>query len=86
MVVSQETTSSTLPLLNALRLTRCLLRTISEQKQVRVHDSNADLRYLVLPQRPDGTDGWDQEKLARLVTRDAMIGVSDVLEPTDIED
>jgi nitrile hydratase len=74
----------------AVREPRAVLREfgtdISEQKQVRVHDSNADLRYLVLPQRPDGTDGWDQEKLARLVTRDAMIGVSDVLEPTDIED
>ena len=74
----------------AVREPRAVLREfgtdISEQKQVRVHDSNADLRYLVLPQRPDGTDGWDQKKLARLVTRDAMIGVSDVLEPTDIED
>jgi len=74
----------------AVREPRAVLREfgteIPEQKQVRVHDSNADLRYLVLPQRPEGTDGWDQEKLARLVTRDAMIGVSDALAPGDIED
>lgn len=59
---------------------------VPEAKQVRVHDSNADLRYLVLPQRPDGTDGWDEEQLAKLVTRDSMIGVSDALTPVDIED
>jgi hypothetical protein len=34
------------------------------------------MRYLVLPQRPAGTEGWDEERLARLVTRDCMIGVS----------
>ncbi len=57
--------------------------TIPEQKQVRVHDSNADLRYLVLPQRPAGTDDWSEEQLAELVTRDSMIGVADVRGPTD---
>ena len=45
-------------------------------KTVRVHDSNADMRYLVLPARPDGTDGWSEEQLAELVTRDCMVGVS----------
>jgi len=44
--------------------------------EVRVHDSTADLRYLVLPMRPAGTDGWQQEALANLVTRDTMIGVT----------
>ena len=44
--------------------------------QVRVLDSTADLRYLVLPQRPPGTDGMGEEELARLVTRDSMIGVT----------
>ena len=39
-----------------------------------VHDSTAELRYLVVPQRPAGTEGWSQEQLATLVTRDAMIG------------
>lgn len=42
--------------------------------EVRVHDSNADMRYLVLPMRPDATDGWPEERLATLVGRDAMIG------------
>jgi nitrile hydratase subunit alpha len=43
---------------------------------VRVHDSTADMRYLVLPLRPAGTEGWSEERLARLVTRDSMIGVA----------
>ena len=45
-------------------------------KTVRVHDSNADMRYLVLPQRPEGTDDWSAEQLAAVVTRDAMVGVT----------
>ncbi|MGH7007969.1 MAG: nitrile hydratase subunit alpha, partial [Stellaceae bacterium] len=45
-------------------------------KEVRVHDSTADMRYLVLPERPAGTDGWSAERLAPLVSRDAMIGVA----------
>lgn len=59
---------------------------VPEHKQVRVHDSNADLRYLVLPQRPAGTDGWSEEKLARLVSRDSMIGVADVRDPASVAD
>jgi len=43
---------------------------------IHVHDSNADMRYLVLPMRPAGTDGWPEERLAALVTRDTMIGVT----------
>jgi nitrile hydratase len=43
--------------------------------EVRVWDSNAELRYLVLPQRPAGTDGMSEDELAELVTRDSMIGV-----------
>lgn len=43
---------------------------------VRVHDSTADLRYLVLPMRPAGTEGWSEERLAALVSRDAMVGVA----------
>ncbi|MEE2981781.1 MAG: nitrile hydratase subunit alpha [Pseudomonadota bacterium] len=42
---------------------------------VRVHDSNADMRYLVLPVRPANTAGWDEERLADLVTRDCLVGV-----------
>src|SRR5438105_2054105 len=44
--------------------------------QVRVWDSSADIRYMVLPERPDGTQGWSEEQLASIVTRDCMIGVA----------
>lgn len=44
--------------------------------QIRVHDSTADMRYMVLPMRPGGTDGWSEERLASIVTRDTMIGVA----------
>jgi nitrile hydratase alpha subunit len=43
---------------------------------VRVHDSSADLRYLVLPRRPAGTEHWSREELAAIVTRDCMVGVA----------
>jgi len=49
--------------------------------EVRVWDSTAELRYLVLPRRPDGTEGMTEAKLAALVTRDAMIGTAVVLAP-----
>jgi nitrile hydratase len=49
---------------------------VSSDKTVRVHDSNADMRYLVLPQQPAGTEGWSAEKLAGVITRDAMVGVT----------
>ena len=49
---------------------------IPEQVAIRVHDSTADMRYLVLPMRPAGTGGWSEERLASLVTRDSMIGVA----------
>ena len=48
---------------------------------VRVHDSTAELRYLVLPLRPQGTDDWTEERLAELVTRDSMIGVTTARTP-----
>ena len=48
------------------------------ETQVRVWDSTAELRYLVLPERPEGTQGLSEERLASLVTRDAMIGVGRV--------
>jgi nitrile hydratase len=44
--------------------------------EVRVHDSTADLRYIVLPMRPKGTRGWSEADLAALVTRDSMIGTA----------
>jgi len=43
---------------------------------VRVHDSTAEMRYLVLPMRPKGTEGWDEDQLASILTRDCMIGVA----------
>ena len=49
---------------------------IPDDATVRVHDSTADIRDLVLPRCPAGTEGWDEERLAKLVTRDAMIGIS----------
>jgi len=49
---------------------------IPEDVTVRVHDSTADMRYLVLPMRPAGTEGMSEEGLAALVTRDSMIGVA----------
>lgn len=49
---------------------------IPEATEVRVHDSTADLRYIVLPMRPAGTDGWSEDQLARIVTRDSMIGTT----------
>jgi nitrile hydratase len=48
---------------------------LPEQVAIRVHDSTADMRYMVLPMRPAGTDGWSEERLATLVNRDSMIGV-----------
>jgi nitrile hydratase len=49
---------------------------IAESVQIRVHDSTADMRYMVLPMRPTGTEGWDEARLAGIVTRDSMIGVA----------
>jgi nitrile hydratase alpha subunit len=52
---------------------------LADDVEVRVHDSTADIRYLVLPLRPKDTQGWSQDELAKLVTRDSMIGVMDAL-------
>lgn len=54
---------------------------LADDVEVRVLDSTADMRYLVLPRRPAGTEGLSEAELARLVTRDSMIGVTDALEP-----
>ncbi len=64
----------------AVREPRAVLREfgteLPEAVELRVHDSTADMRYLVLPERPPGTEGWSEERLAALVTRDSMIGVT----------
>jgi len=49
---------------------------LADNVEVRVHDSTADLRYIVLPMRPEGTDGMSEDALASLVTRDSMIGTT----------
>jgi nitrile hydratase alpha subunit len=54
---------------------------IADDREIRVHDSNADMRYLVLPKRPEGTEGWSEEQLAAIVTRDTMVGVAEVASP-----
>lgn len=54
---------------------------VPENVEVRVWDATAELRYLVLPERPAGTEGWSEEQLAGIVTRDAMIGVALVSVP-----
>lgn len=56
---------------------------IDEKTQIRVHDSSADMRYMVLPMRPAGTDGWSEERLAGIVNRDSMIGVALPKGPND---
>ena len=53
---------------------------------IRVWDSSAEARYLVVPERPPGTDGLSEAELARLVTRDSMIGVGRPLAPEDLGD
>ncbi|MEM6488203.1 MAG: nitrile hydratase subunit alpha [Pseudomonadota bacterium] len=58
--------------------------TLGPEVAVRVHDSTADMRYLVLPQRPSGTEGWPEDRLAALVGRDAMIGVARAADPGTI--
>jgi len=56
--------------------------TMSDDVEVRVWDSSADVRYIVVPERPAGTEGWDEGKLAALVTRDTMIGTARCAPPS----
>jgi nitrile hydratase subunit alpha len=55
--------------------------TLPPGRAIRVWDSTAEVRYLVLPERPAGTEGWDEERLAALVTRDSMIGTGLAKQP-----
>jgi nitrile hydratase len=59
---------------------------LPEDTQVRVWDSSSEVRYLVLPQRPPGTDLLNEEALAALVTRDSMIGVAEPALPSGSDD
>ena len=57
----------------------------AEDVEVRVWDSTAELRYLVLPERPEGTERMSEDELAALVTRDSMVGVAKVLLPAKVQ-
>lgn len=57
---------------------------LARDKQIRVWDSTAEIRYLVLPQRPAGADAWSEQQLARLVTRDSMIGTGLAKSPAEV--
>ncbi|QFT00835.1 High-molecular weight cobalt-containing nitrile hydratase subunit alpha [Labrenzia sp. THAF191b] len=59
---------------------------LPDATEVRVWDSTAEIRYLVIPKRPAGTDGWSEERLADLVTRNSMIGTGLALDPSELED
>jgi nitrile hydratase subunit alpha len=59
---------------------------LPDDTEVRVWDSTAEIRYLVIPKRPAGTDGWSEERLADLVTRNSMIGTGLALDPSELED
>jgi nitrile hydratase len=54
---------------------------LPDSVEVRVHDSTSDVRWMVLPRRPAGTDGWSEEQLTRLVTIDSLVGSAEALTP-----
>jgi nitrile hydratase len=54
---------------------------LADDVQITVHDSSSEVRWLVLPERPDGTEGLSEDQLVQLVTRDAMVGVAKVQAP-----
>jgi nitrile hydratase subunit alpha len=58
--------------------------TLPPTTRIRVHDSTAEIRYLVVPMRPEATEGWSEDALADLVTRDSMIGVGLPLRPDQV--
>ena len=58
--------------------------TVPASKELRVWDSTAEIRYLVIPQRPSGCEGWSEERLAGLVTRDSMIGTGLPKQPHEV--
>ena len=57
---------------------------VPDDVEIRVWDSNSEVRYMVLPQQPEGTEHLSEEELVSLITRDAMIGVSKVDAPTEL--
>ena len=57
---------------------------VSNDKEIRVWDSTSEMRYLVIPERPAGTEGWSEEQLRDLVTRNSMIGVEEAKTPETV--
>jgi nitrile hydratase len=57
---------------------------LADDLEIRVWDSTSEMRYLVLPERPEGTEGWSEADLTELVTRNAMIGVEKAKTPVNI--
>jgi nitrile hydratase len=57
---------------------------LADDLEIRVWDSTSEMRYLVLPERPEGTGGWSEADLTELVTRNAMIGVEKAKTPVNI--
>jgi nitrile hydratase len=57
---------------------------LPDQVEVRVHDSTSDVRWMVLPCRPVGTDGWSEEQLARLVTIESLVGAAPAVDPATL--
>lgn len=58
--------------------------TLPKETDIRVWDSTAETRFLIVPMRPEGTDGWSEEQLAELVTRDSMVGTGLARKPEDV--
>lgn len=58
---------------------------LPDNVEVRVYDSTSDVRWMVLPNRPEGTEGWSEEQLARLITIDSLVGTAPALSPTSLE-
>ncbi len=58
--------------------------TLPADTVIRVWDSTAETRFLVVPLRPAGTEGWSEERLAQLVTRDSMIGTGLAKQPSEV--
>ena len=57
---------------------------VADEKEIRVWDSTSEIRYLVVPERPSGTDGWSEDQLRALVTRNSMIGVEEAKSPETV--
>lgn len=57
---------------------------VPDDVSVEVHDSTAEMRYIVIPERPTGTDDWSEDALSKLVTRNAMIGTGFALSPAEV--